>query len=191
MAASVIQRALAVGTAALRPRGCAILVSRCCQDSAADAGRLRDYLDQRFGEGSVAMQDRDAESAHDVAHAVHAARVVVAMVGPHWLKRGKDAACVASCPARAEIAESLRTRRIVVPIMVGAATFPDHLPKDLIAVTRYQAYLVYDTHISGQLSLPGEIVASVLSRRPKRNRLIRAAIGVCVILLAVAFGVAS
>jgi TIR domain len=131
-----------------------IFLSYRRDDASAWAGRLRDTLSRRYGEGSVFQDVVTVRPGQQFIDAVNAALgrsdAVLAVIGPRWstavgadgaprLGHGDDY-------VRAELVAALASGTRVIPVLVGGAKMPDpaELPDDLRPLTTYQAVTLRD-----------------------------------------------
>jgi hypothetical protein len=117
-----------------------IMVSyrRADQDT---AGRIADYLVAKYGEKSVFFDVnsiRTGANFHDrITKAIIACDVVVAIMGPNWLGKAKNAKSIRlGDPAdsvRVEIETALKYNKPILPLLVNGATMPleSELPEAL------------------------------------------------------------
>lgn len=119
-------------------------------DSAGDAGRLFDRLEQRFpgrvfmDVSGIALATRWADV---IERTLRDCEVVVVLIGKRWLEPGADGLRridVADDPTRREIVTAIRLGLKIVPLAVSGAAVPDrkHLPPEIAAITDWQAHRV-------------------------------------------------
>src|SRR5947207_15882010 len=116
-----------------------IAISYRRQDSSPVAGRLYDRLQAEFGKGSVFM-DFDSipygvDFREHIKQTLERARVVVAVIGPHWLgSRGKGTSRIKDPDdfVRLEIATALQRSIPVIPVLLDETPMPQaqNLPPD-------------------------------------------------------------
>jgi hypothetical protein len=104
-------------------------------DSAGHAGRLHDFLAQRYGAARVFMDIADIQPGEDfraaVAKVLGGCRVVVALMGPRWLT---DRLHRVEDMVRVELRDALaRPELRVIPALVAGAVMPQEaeLPVEL------------------------------------------------------------
>lgn len=119
-------------------------------DSAGDAGRLFDRLNERFP-GRVFMDVAGIALATRWADAIEKSlrdcAVIIVLIGKRWLDAGPDGARRidnADDPIRREIVTSMRLGLAVVPLAVSGAAIPDRklLPADLAPLVDWQAHRI-------------------------------------------------
>ena len=129
-----------------------IFVSYRRDDSQWPAGRINERLEAVFGAGRVFFDTvtiRPGEDFHEVLGAkVGACRVLLAVIGPRWLDLLEGRLGVSSDFVRIEIAEGLRRKVRVIPVLIDGAKPPPEgrLPDDLKALARHNAVLVRAGH---------------------------------------------
>jgi pterin-4a-carbinolamine dehydratase len=119
-----------------------IFVSYRREDSSDAAGRLKETIRHRFGEDFVFM-DTSAIGPGDkwaarLQAALEASRVVLAVIGPGWLRASDDwGSRRIDEPddwVRKELDFALANDKVIVPVMIGGAVIPpsDKLPPSLV-----------------------------------------------------------
>jgi hypothetical protein len=132
-----------------------VFISYRREDSAGSAGRIFDRLSSRFGRQAVFV-DFDtipigANFATAVEENVAQANVLVAIIGPNWLKaRDGEGERRLNNPndfVRLEISAALQRNIPVIPVLVDGASPPrvDELPDDLKVLARRQSIEVSHT----------------------------------------------
>jgi tetratricopeptide (TPR) repeat protein len=123
-----------------------VFISYRRADSAAYSGRLRDWLERRFGDGSVFLDVSDIDGGDAftpvISNALAMSDAMVVVIGQSWASIADGAHRRLDNPAdlvRAEIRTALDRGLAIVPVLVGGASMPDgdQLPDELRAlVTR-------------------------------------------------------
>jgi hypothetical protein len=119
-------------------------------DTAGDAGRLYDRLNQRFpgrvfmDVAGISLGTRWADVIEETMRSCH---VAVILIGKRWLEPGPDGVRrldIADDPTRGEIVTALRLGLKIVPLVVAGAAVPDRkqLPSDVAAITEWQAHRI-------------------------------------------------
>jgi pterin-4a-carbinolamine dehydratase len=119
-----------------------IFVSYRREDSSDAAGRLKETIGHRFGDDFVFM-DTSAIKPGDkwparLEAALEASRVVLAVIGPRWLKAsdewGSRRIDQPDDWVRKELEFALANEKVIVPVMIGGAVIPpsDKLPPSLV-----------------------------------------------------------
>jgi len=119
-------------------------------DSAGDAGRLYDRLNQRFpgrvfmDVAGISLATRWAET---IERSLRDCAVIVVLIGKRWQEVGPDGVRRLDHPddpIRKEILTALRLGTAVVPLAVSGAAIPDRktLPPDLAALVDWQAHRI-------------------------------------------------
>lgn len=118
-----------------------IFISYRREDTSGESGRLKDKLEQVFGQENIFYDVETLEVGlnfdQSIAKALDESKVLLAMIGPHWLKAtdaaGKPRIMKSQDWVRKEISLALQKNLRVIPILVNGATMPDssELPEDL------------------------------------------------------------
>src|SRR5215831_6117597 len=132
-----------------------IAISYRREDSLPVAGRLYDRLQAKFGKNNVFM-DFDsippgADFREQIKQMIERSKVVIAIIGPHWLGEQPDASRRIDNPAdfvRLEIAYALQRRVPVIPVLVNSAPMPppEKLPPEIEGLA-FRNALTLDTGI--------------------------------------------
>src|SRR5947207_8329056 len=117
-----------------------IAISYRREDALAIAGRLYDRLQAKFGKKNVFM-DFDsippgADFRQHIKQMIERSRLVIAIIGPHWLGEQPDTARRIDNPAdfvRLEIAYALEGGIPVIPLLINTTQMPkpEMLPPDI------------------------------------------------------------
>src|SRR5580765_7504217 len=126
-----------------------IFVSYRRSDAASEAGRIKDWLDNRFGEDEVFMDITTLEPGADfvaaIEDAVNTIDALIAVIGPNWVSasdpQGNRRLDEPHDYVRLEIGNALRRRIRVIPVLVEGAQMPRELelPEDLQPLVRRTA----------------------------------------------------
>jgi hypothetical protein len=118
-----------------------IFISYRREDSSGESGRLKDKLEQTFGKDNIFYDVETLEAGlnfdQSIAKALSESKVLLAMIGPHWLKVADSKGTLRIQKpedwVRKEIAEAIKRGIRVIPILVNGAEMPDpdELPEDL------------------------------------------------------------
>src|SRR5207244_10745592 len=117
-----------------------IAISYRREDSLAIAGRLYDRLQTKFGKKNVFMDfDSSPPGAYFLQHIkqmIERSRLVIAIIGPHWLGEQPDTSRRIDNPAdfvRLEITYALEGGIPVIPVLVNNTPMPspEKLPKEI------------------------------------------------------------
>jgi tetratricopeptide (TPR) repeat protein len=105
-----------------------VFISYRRTDGGGWAGRLNDHLMLRFG-NKVVWQDVDRlELGKDylpqIRRQIRGSDAVLIVIGPHWLKDGKERLQNPKDVLRMEIVQALKSKAPVIPTLVGGATMP-------------------------------------------------------------------
>ena len=125
-----------------------IFISYRREDSAGDAGRLADHLNQRFGSASVFLDidtiDPGADFERVLTSSLQETAAMLVVIGPRWTALAKaDGSRRLDDPAdyvRREVAAALGRDIPVVPVLVQGAALPrkEDLPESLAALVKRQ-----------------------------------------------------
>ncbi len=118
-----------------------IFISYRREDTSGESGRLKDKLEQIFGQENIFYDVETLEAGlnfdESIAKALSESKVLLAMIGPHWLKvtdpKGTLRLQKEDDWVRKEISEALKRDLRVIPILVNGADMPDReeLPEEL------------------------------------------------------------
>jgi tetratricopeptide (TPR) repeat protein len=105
-----------------------VFISYRRTDGGGWAGRLNDHLMLRFG-NKVVWQDVDRlELGKDylpqIRRQIQSSDAVLIVIGPHWLKDGKERLQNPKDVLCMEIVQALKSKASVIPTLVGGATMP-------------------------------------------------------------------
>jgi hypothetical protein len=130
------------------PKGREIFICYRRDDSAGSAGRLRDALAAKIGEGKVFFDADHIAGGQDFVdatiEAVSAARVVLVVIGSRWLAAQRDSRSrlhERNDHVRREIETARKTQKRIIPVLVDGAAMPtvEQLPSDLAWLARLNA----------------------------------------------------
>ncbi|MEZ5818988.1 MAG: SUMF1/EgtB/PvdO family nonheme iron enzyme [Hyphomicrobiaceae bacterium] len=125
-----------------------IFVSYRRDDSRWSAGRINDRLVSAFGAKRVFFDALTIEPGADfhqvIGESVGECRVLIAVIGPHWLSNLRARASSDGDFVCVEIAEALRRGVRIVPLLIDGAMLPteDDLPAELKGLARRHALSV-------------------------------------------------
>lgn len=154
-----------------------IFISYRREDARADAGRLCDRLDKRFGSRHVFMDIEDIKPGADFTRVLDETLdqcdVMLVMIGRHWLDA--DNAGRLHDPqdfVRLEIEKALGRGVLIIPVLVAGATMPsaDALPKELGELAQRQAFEIRDSSFHEDADRLIGVVAAALKRAPRWRR---------------------
>jgi hypothetical protein len=102
------------------------------EDSADASGRLYDRLEARFGRQNVFKDVDNIPPGVDfrtyIDSALQLCDVALVIIGPHWLasadNAGEQRLFASSDFVRIEIEVALQLHKVIIPVLVGAATMP-------------------------------------------------------------------
>jgi hypothetical protein len=161
-------------------------------DSAPRAGRLRDALAARFGDGNI-FQDVVAvvpgERFTDaIESALGRSDATIAVIGPGWLAAvDADGAPRLTNPGdyvRRELASALSRPTPTIPVLVGDAEMPtaEQLPAELQALVLRQAITLRDETWHEDVERLVRALRGTPGRKPNTGRLVAAGIAVIAVL---------
>lgn len=109
-----------------------IFISYRREDSADASGRLYDRLETRFGRQNVFKDVDNIPPGVDFRTYINSALqfcdVALVIVGPHWLgtadNAGEPRLFASNDFVRIEIEVALQLHKVIIPVLVGAATMP-------------------------------------------------------------------
>src|SRR5260370_17543285 len=132
-----------------------IAISYRREDSLPIAGRLYDRLQAKFGKENVFMDFDSIPPGMDfreqIKQMIERSKLVIAIIGPHWLGEQPDASRRIDNPAdfvRLEIAYSLERGIPIIPVLVNNTPMPppEKLPREIEGLA-FRNALMLDTGI--------------------------------------------
>ena len=115
------------------------------------AGRLNDHLALRFG-GNVVWQDVEKlkigkDYLPQILKTIDTSDAVLIVIGPRWLKEGRNKLRNPQDVLRMEIERALHSRAAVIPTLVGEAEMPpaEALPRAVAGLVDRQGITLSDT----------------------------------------------
>ena len=120
-----------------------IAISYRRDDSLPIAGRLYDRLEQQFGRQNVFMDFDSIRPGFDfrdqIKETIERSKVVIAIIGPHWLGEQDDGSRRIDYPTdfvRLEVAHALQRGIPVIPVLLNDTPMPasETLPSDIQAL---------------------------------------------------------
>lgn len=125
------------------------------RDSVGHTGRLYDGLQAVFGKEGVFKDMETIAGGEDFLTAVHEglarADTAVVVIGPRWTEArspdGRSRLFREDDTVRLEVREALASGKLVIPALVGGATFPgkDDIPEDLHPMLTLNALEISDS----------------------------------------------
>jgi PAN domain/TIR domain len=165
-------------------------------DAPGVAGRLFDHLAARFSRDDLFM-DVDAmkpgmDFAQQLDTQVSQCRVLLAVIGPHWLD-AKDKAGTRRLDSdkdyvRVELASALKRDIAVIPVLVDGAVMPpeESLSEDLKPLARRHALELRHTRFTSDADAIVHALEAVVPRRRMLWPLLGAGVAAIVVIAAVA-----
>src|SRR5437762_2065837 len=132
-----------------------IAISYRREDSLPTAGRLYDRLQAKFGKENVFMDFDSIPPGMDfreqIKQMIERSKLVIAIIGPHWLGEQPDASRRIDNPAdfvRLEIAYALERGIPIIPVLVNNTPMPppEKLPQEIEGLA-FRNALILDTGI--------------------------------------------
>jgi TPR repeat protein len=172
-----------------------IFISYRRDDSAGTAGRLHDRLAERFGRNNLFIDVDNMPAGSDfveyLGKQVANCDIFLCAIGPHWLDNkddeGRRRLDQPDDFVRVEIAEALKRKIPVIPVLIDGARVPKarELPDDLAPLTRRQAVEVRNSQFGRDaVNLTQQIRAILKEKRPAPSRAVLAGIlGAAVLLV--------
>lgn len=127
-----------------------LFISYRRSDGGGWAGRLNDHLSLRFGENVVWQDVEDLEAGRDylpqILERIRSSAAVLVVIGPHWLKDGRERLKNPKDVLRMEIAHALKSKAAVIPTLVGGASMPKaaSLPNPIAALVKRHGVALAD-----------------------------------------------
>lgn len=153
-----------------------IFISYRREDTSGESGRLKDKLEQVFGKENIFYDVETLEAGlnfdESIAKALNESKVLLAMIGPHWLKvidsNGVKRIQKNEDWVRKEIAEALKRNLRVIPILVNGADMPDsqELPEDLKELTLRHAQELTSSRWSYDVGELTKVLEKIIKVRP-------------------------
>ena len=154
-----------------RTEGHRIFLSYRRSDASAYAGRLYDYLVERFGQDGVFIDIESIEPGVEFAEAVEKTLrkcdTILVVIGRSWVtsadREGKRRLDNPNDFVRFEIEHALASRTLrVIPVLVGGAQIPEanELPETLRGLTRRQAFDLSDQRWSTDVRVLSDKIES-------------------------------
>lgn len=134
-----------------------IFISYRRDDSRWSAGRINDHLVAAFGSQRVFFDALTIEPGADfhevIGNSVSECRVLLAIIGPGWLRTLDDPSGANGDFVSVEIAEALRRGVRVVPLLIDGAPPPteDMLPAELKPLARRHALAITSERCSSEI----------------------------------------
>jgi Protein of unknown function (DUF1566)/TIR domain len=154
-----------------------IFISYRREDARADAGRLCDRLDRRFGDKHVFMDIEDIKPGADFTRVLEdtldRCDVMLVMIGQKWLDPGNAGRLHDPEDfVRLEIEKALNRHVLVIPVLVAGATIPpaDALPKELRELAQRQAFEIRDISFHEDADRLMGVIAAARKRTPGWRR---------------------
>lgn len=154
-----------------------IFISYRREDTSGESGRLKDKLEQVFGQENIFYDVETLEAGlnfdESIAKALNESKVLLAMIGPHWLKvsdaTGTKRIQKPDDWVRKEIAEALKRNLRVIPVLVNGAEMPDanELPDDLKELSLKHAQELTSSRWNYDVGKLTEVLEKLVRKKPE------------------------
>jgi hypothetical protein len=154
-----------------------IFISYRREDTSGESGRLKDKLEQVFGQENIFYDVETLEAGlnfdQSIAKALSESKVLLAMIGPHWLKvtdaKGVRRLHKADDWVRKEIAEALRRGLRVIPVLVNSADMPDpeDLPEELKELSLKHAQELSSSRWNYDVGELTKVLEKIIAKKPQ------------------------
>ncbi|SDA83728.1 TIR domain-containing protein [Algoriphagus alkaliphilus] len=154
-----------------------IFISYRREDTSGESGRLKDKLEQIFGQENIFYDVETLEAGlnfdQSIAKALNDSKVLLAMIGPHWLKvsdsTGTKRIQKPDDWVRKEIAEALKRELRVIPVLVNGAEMPDsdELPDDLKELSLKHAQELTSSRWNYDVGKLTEVLEKLITKKPE------------------------
>lgn len=154
-----------------------IFISYRREDTSGESGRLKDTLEQIFGKENIFYDVETLEAGlnfdQSIAKALNESKVLLAMIGPHWLKvtdsKGEKRINKPDDWVRKEIAEALKRNLRVIPILVNGADMPDseELPEDIKELSLKHAQELTSSRWSYDVGVLSKVLEKLITKNPE------------------------
>ncbi|MBN7812742.1 toll/interleukin-1 receptor domain-containing protein [Algoriphagus sp. H41] len=154
-----------------------IFISYRREDTSGESGRLKDKLEQVFGQENIFYDVETLEAGlnfdQSIAKALGESKVLLAMIGPHWLKVADSKGVLRLQKeddwVRKEIAEALRRELRVIPILVNGAEMPgrEDLPSDLKELSLKHAQELSSSRWNYDVGELTKVLEKIIAKKPE------------------------
>lgn len=154
-----------------------IFISYRREDTSGESGRLKDKLEQVFGQENIFYDVETLEAGlnfdQSITKALNESKVLLAMIGPHWLKvsdsNGIRRIQKPDDWVRKEIAEALKRNLRVIPVLVNGAEIPisEELPHDLKELSLKHAQELSSSRWKYDVGTLTEVLEKLVTKKPE------------------------
>ncbi len=154
-----------------------IFISYRREDTSGESGRLKDKLEQVFGQECIFYDVETLEAGlnfdQSISKALSESKVLLAMIGPHWLKvtdaNGKPRIMKSQDWVRKEISLALQKNLRVIPILVNGARMPDSadLPEDLQELSLKHAQELSSSRWNYDVGELIKVLEKIIDKKPE------------------------
>lgn len=154
-----------------------IFISYRREDTSGESGRLKDKLEQIFGQDNIFYDVETLEAGlnfdQSIAKALSESKVLLAMIGPHWLKvedsKGVKRIQKPDDWVRKEISEALKRGLRVIPVLVNGAEMPDpeELPEELKELSLKHAQELTSSRWNYDVGELTKVLEKIIVKKPE------------------------
>jgi hypothetical protein len=154
-----------------------IFISYRREDTSGESGRLKDKLEQVFGQENIFYDVETLEAGlnfdQSIDKALSESKVLLAMIGPHWLKasdgKGELRLQKPGDWVRKEIAASLKRGLRVIPVLVNGAAMPDSadLPEELQELSLKHAQEISSSRWNYDVGELIKVLEKIIDKKPE------------------------
>jgi hypothetical protein len=154
-----------------------IFISYRREDTSGESGRLKDNLELIFGKENIFYDVETLEAGlnfdQSIAKALNESKVLLAMIGPHWLKvtdsKGVKRLENPEDWVRKEIAEAIKRGLRVIPVLVNGADMPssDELPDDLKELSLKHAQELTSSRWNYDVGVLTKVLEKLITKNPE------------------------
>jgi hypothetical protein len=154
-----------------------IFISYRREDTSGESGRLKDKLEQVFGPENIFYDVETLEAGlnfdQSIAKALSESKVLLAMIGPHWLKvvdsKGISRIQKPDDWVRKEITEALKRNLRVIPVLVNGADMPDpeELPEELKELSLKHAQELSSSRWNYDVGELTKVLEKIIEKKPE------------------------
>lgn len=154
-----------------------IFISYRREDTSGESGRLKDKLEQVFGPENIFYDVETLEAGlnfdQSIAKALSESKVLLAMIGPHWLKVVDSKGIIRIQKpddwVRKEITEAMKRNLRVIPILVNGAEMPDpeNLPEELKELSLKHAQELSSSRWNYDVGELTKVLEKIIEKKPE------------------------
>ena len=154
-----------------------IFISYRREDTSGESGRLKDKLEQVFGQENIFYDVETLEAGlnfdQSIDKALSESKVLLAMIGPHWIKaadaKGDLRLQKPNDWVRKEISAALKRGLRVIPVLVNGATMPDpaDLPEELQELSLKHAQEISSSRWNYDVGVLVNVLEKIIDKKPE------------------------